>query len=173
MPTTTESQAGEAHGFGSRLPALGPHGEGWVALQGVLLVIEGLCSWRGPRWPRRARLVRLFLGAALFAGGAALFAGGSRRLGRQLTPFPHPVADGELRRDGAYGLVRHPIYGGVVLIATAWALVTSPLALLPAALTVPFFDLKRCREEAWLVARHEGYEDYRGEVRHRFIPFVW
>jgi protein-S-isoprenylcysteine O-methyltransferase Ste14 len=173
MPATSASQAYEACDPGSRLPALGPHGEGWVALQGVLLLLEGLCSWRGPRWPRRARPLRLLVAAILCAGGTALFAGGSRRLGRQLTPFPRPLAEGELRRDGAYGLVRHPIYGGVVLIATAWALATSPLALLPAALAVPFFDLKRRREEAWLAAQHEGYEEYCGVVRHRFIPFVW
>jgi protein-S-isoprenylcysteine O-methyltransferase Ste14 len=173
MPVTRGSSTDADPALATRLPSLGPHGEGWVALQGALLVLEGLCSWRGPRWPRRARALRLLLAATLFVSGAALFAGGSRRLGRQLTPFPKPVAEGELRRDGAYGLVRHPIYGGVFLVASAWALVTSPLALLPAALAVPFFNLKRRREEAWLVARHDDYEDYRREVRRRFIPFVW
>ena len=173
MAVTGETRSGDEPVPGSRLPSLGPHGEGWVALQGALLALEALCGWRGPRWPRRARALRLLLAATLLLSGTALFAGGSRRLGRQLTPFPKPMAAGELRRDGAYGLVRHPIYGGVFLVASAWALVASPLALLPAALVVPFFDLKRRREEAWLVAQHDGYEDYRREVRHRFIPFVW
>jgi len=173
MTATDATPTGGDSAPAGRLPSLGPHGEGWVALQGALLVLEGVCGWRGRRWPRVARPLRLLLAATLFLCGAALFAGGSRRLGRQLTPLPRPVAGGELRRNGAYGLVRHPIYGGVVLVATAWALATSPLALLPAALTVPFFDVKRRREEAWLVAQHEGYEEYRHEVPRRFIPFVW
>lgn len=155
------------------LPSLGPRGEGWVTAQAALLLLEAACGWRGPRWPRATRAVRLPLAALLAAGGIGLFAGGSRRLGRQLTPFPRPVAGGELRHGGAYGLVRHPIYGGVLLLASAWALVTSPLALVPAALTFPFFEAKRRREEAWLLEQHGGYEEYRRTVPRRFIPFVW
>jgi protein-S-isoprenylcysteine O-methyltransferase Ste14 len=158
---------------GSRLPALGPHGEGWVAIQAVLFLTTAYCGRRGPRWSRAAAPLRLLAAASLLAAGAALFAGGSWRLGRQLTPFPKPVAHGELRHEGAYGLVRHPIYGGVFFISTAWALFSSPAALLPAALTVPFFDVKRRREEAWLSAEHPHYDDYRRKVPRRFIPFVW
>lgn len=157
----------------TRLPSLGPHGEGWVALQVVLLALEAVLGWRGPRWPRAAGRLRLLLACVGFVAGAALMATGSRRLGRHVTPFPRPVADGVLRRDGAYGRVRHPIYGGVLLLAAAWALASSPLALIPAALAFPFFDAKRRREEAWLMAQHEGYEQYCREVRRRFIPFVW
>ena len=81
----------------------------------------------------------------LALAGGGLMASGSRRLGALLTPFPKPRAEGTLRQDGAYGLVRHPIYGGVVSLAWAWALVTSPLAGLPATLAVPFFEAKRRR----------------------------
>lgn len=157
----------------TRLPALGPHGEGWVALQAVLFVAAAVCGLRGPRWPRRARWARRTAAAALLTAGLTLFTGGSVRLGRLLTPFPRPVSGGDVRRTGAYGLVRHPLYGGVFLGGFAWALLTSPLALLPAALTVPFFELKRRREEAWLRKEHPEYDAYSREVRRRFIPFVW
>jgi len=164
-PRSTEAQ--------TRLPALGPHGEGWVALQAVLFLAEVACGLRGPRWPRAAAPLLLPAAAVLLAAGLALFAGGSVRLGRLLTPFPRPVAGGEVRRGGAYGLVRHPLYGGVFLVGFAWALLSSPLALPPAALTLPFFELKRRREEAWLREAHPDYEAYSREVQRRFIPFLW
>ncbi len=158
---------------GTRAPSLGRRGEGWVAIQAVLFVAMVACGLRGVRWPRAAAPLRVTAAVLLLAGGLALFSSGSVRLGRLLTPFPRPVAGGEVRRGGAYGLVRHPLYGGVFLMAFAWALLTSPLALVPAALTLPFFESKRRREEAWLREAHPDYEAYTREVRRRFIPFVW
>ena len=43
----------------------------------------------------------------------------------------------------------------------------------PARAAALFLDAKRRREEAWLVKSLAGYEDYRRQVRRRFIPFVW
>jgi hypothetical protein len=105
--------------------------------------------------------------------GAYLFAAGAGGLGRQLTPFPKPVERASLRRDGAFGLVRHPIYGGVLMLALAWSLLSSPVALVPWAGASLFLDAKRRREEAWLSDVNPEYEAYRREVRHSFMPFVW
>jgi protein-S-isoprenylcysteine O-methyltransferase Ste14 len=163
----------DAQTQGGRLPSLGPRGEGWVAIQVILLAGLAACGLRGPRWPRATRPFRLLAALPLLLAGGTLMAGGSRRLGRKLTPFPRPVEDGALENGGAYGLVRHPIYGGVLLLAAGWALVSSPAALLPAALAAPFLEAKRRREEAWLAEQHPGYEDYRHSVPRRFIPFVW
>jgi protein-S-isoprenylcysteine O-methyltransferase Ste14 len=69
--------------------------------------------------------------------------------------------------------VRHPIYGGVLLLLLAWALFSSPLALAPLILAAPFFDAKRRREEIWLLAQYPDYAEYRKRVRKAFIPFVW
>jgi protein-S-isoprenylcysteine O-methyltransferase Ste14 len=157
----------------SRLPSLGPHGEGWVAIQIMLIGLAVAAGQRGPRWPRAARVPRFLMAVPLALGGVALFADGSQRLGRQLTPFPRPTAEGSLKQDGAYGFVRHPIYGGVLLLGAAWALLSSPRALLPLALAGPFLEAKRSREEAWLSERHPEYAAYRERVRWRFIPFAW
>ena len=111
-------------------------------------------------------------GAIALAGVALLIAGGAG-LGPQLTPFPRPVDDGALRRSGVYGLVRHPMYGGALLAMLGWALLSSPLALIPLGVAAAFLDAKRRREEAWLIAKHADYADYRRQVRRQFIPFVW
>jgi protein-S-isoprenylcysteine O-methyltransferase Ste14 len=88
-------------------------------------------------------------------------------------PFPKPVEEGSVKQSGAYGLVRHPMYGGVLLLALAWSLVSSPLALAPWTAAAVFLDARRRREEAWLVEAHAEYEEYRASVRHSFVPFAW
>ncbi len=155
------------------LPSLGPRGEGWVVLQVVLVVTAAAAGVWGPSWPPAATPWRQLGAAVLFLLGLALAAAGGANLGRQLTPLPHPVEGGGLRDRGAYALARHPMYGGALLVLFGWALATSPLALVPAALAVPFLEAKRRMEEAWLVQHHPDYAEYRRRVRWRLIPFVW
>lgn len=157
----------------TRVPALGPRGEGWVVLQGLLLAAEAAAGLAGPAWDGPARVASTVAGLALAAAGGALAVAGLRDLGEALTPLPHPRADADLVAHGAYRLVRHPIYGGLVLGATGFGLLTaSPAALGGAAVLLGFFTLKSMREEAWLVARHPGYAAYR-RGRRRLVPLVW
>lgn len=155
------------------LPALGPRGEGWVAIQVVLLLLLAAAGAFGPRWPDP--MERPLLAAAFVVGvpGAVLFLGGALSLGDQLTPYPRPVEGGSLREGGVYGLVRHPIYGGVLLLALAWTLATGWLALGPTVLLAVLLELKSRREELWLAEHHAGYAAYRERVRRRFLPWVW
>jgi protein-S-isoprenylcysteine O-methyltransferase Ste14 len=155
------------------MPSLGPRGEGWVAIQAVLLLAAASAGWFGSRWPEGTLIWRVALAAFLAIAGVALMVGGFRRLGSQLTPYPRPVAEGELKQHGVYGLVRHPIYGGAVLFCLAWSLVSSPWALVPTALLALLFEGKRRREEAWLADHDPRYEDYVRRVRRRFIPYLW
>jgi protein-S-isoprenylcysteine O-methyltransferase Ste14 len=127
----------------------------------------------GPRWPLALGPWPKLLGFFVAVLGLILAVAAGVALGRQLTPLPRPVADGVLLDRGAYALVRHPMYGGVLFLALAFALFTSPWALFPAAVAFPFLDLKRRREEAWLVERHPAYADYRRRVRRAFIPYLW
>ncbi len=144
-----------------------------MAIQAALLVLLVAAGVLGPEWPDALERPLLALGFALGLPGAILFLGGALRLGAQLTPFPRPVEGGALREGGVYGLARHPIYGGVLLLSLAWSLATSWLALGPVASLALLFDHKSRREELWLAERHEGYAAYRRRVRRRFIPWVW
>ncbi len=158
---------------GTRVPSLGPRGEGWVALQSFALLAAGVAGVAGPAWPSDAAVALRVVGLVVAAAGGLLGAAGIRHLGDSLTPFPRPADGAELRDAGAFGLVRHPIYGGLLLVALGWSLLTSPAALAPTAALAAIFEGKRRREEAWLTERHAGYADYARRVRRRFIPFVW
>jgi protein-S-isoprenylcysteine O-methyltransferase Ste14 len=158
----------------SSLPSLGPRGEGWVAIQGVLLVAEVAAgALAGSLWSGDARLATTVAGAVAMALGAALGARGIIDLREALTARPHPRAGASLVDTGAFALVRHPIYGGIVIGSAGYGLATaSPLAIAGAAVLLGFFRLKSAREEAWLSARYPGYDAYRARTR-RMLPWVY
>ena len=155
------------------LPSLGPRGEGWLALQVIAFGAVVGAGLAGPRWGASATPWRELAAGAAGLLGAALAVAAGVELGDQLTPFPRPVKDGQLRDRGAYALARHPIYGGVLLLGLAFALATSPLALGPVAAGAALLELKRRVEEAFLLRQHPSYEQYRRRVRWRLLPFLW
>ncbi len=167
VPTTTEMPAER-----TRIPDLGPRGEGWVVLQVLLFLIVIASGLDGPAWSGPTREVAALVGVGLMALGLALVAAGIVALRRQLTAYPMPVPGGRLIEEGVFGLVRHPMYGGGVIAALGWGLVTASIATIASALVLfMFFDLKSRREEAWLRERFAGYAAYRLRT-HRLIPWV-
>ena len=156
-----------------KLPDLGRRGEGWVVLQVVLLVAIVGAGFLGPQWDGPARVVGVIVGVAFIAVGLGLVTAGILVLRRQLTAYPRPVPGGRLIEDGVFGLVRHPMYGGGVIVALGWGLaMASPMALAGAFVLGVFFDLKSRREEAWLAEQFTGYAAYRRRTR-RLIPWVY
>ncbi len=75
---------------------------------------------------------------------------------------------------GPYGIVRHPMYSGAMLL-----LVFTPLALgswvdLPFAIPVILVIVVRLlAEEKFLAGSLRGYDEYRRKVRWRLLPGVW
>ena len=61
----------------------------------------------------------------------------------------------------------------MLLLLLAWALASSPCALVALASAAGFFDAKRRREERWLEEQYADYATYRERVRRHFIPFLW
>ena len=155
------------------LPSLGPRGEGWVLVQGVLLVLVAAAGWSlGPDWSGPLRLAGIIVGLALIAGGIPLIVRGVTDLGGAMTPLPRPRDEAELVVTGAYALVRHPIYGGLILAAFGWAIARASIAaVLLAAILAMFFRLKSAREERWLEIRYPDYAAYRARTP-RFIPRI-
>lgn len=155
----------------ARLPSLGPGGVGWVAIQGVLLVLVGAAGWAlGPDWGEPLLTVGVVVGIVLAAAGIVLAGRGMLELGSALSPLPEPRARAGLVDSGVYGLVRHPIYGGLILVAAGWSLVNASLMALAWTIVLAgFMTLKSVREEVLLEARYPTYPSYRARTR-RFIP---
>jgi protein-S-isoprenylcysteine O-methyltransferase Ste14 len=158
----------------SRLPALGPRGEGWFALQVVLILLVGLAGvFLGPDWAGTARDVSFVVGAVLLISGVALGARGVIDLGVSVTPFPRPAHDAELVRHGAYRYVRHPIYGGLIVSTAGWGLLTASLGALAVGVALALvLDMKSRREEGWLRQHFAGYDEYARRTR-RFVPGLY
>jgi len=75
---------------------------------------------------------------------------------------------------GLYGVVRHPMYIGVLImymptplaLGSYWGLI--PMALLPVALV-----LRIINEEKVLKENLEGYKEYCLKTKYRLIPYIW
>lgn len=160
----------------SRLPALGPRGEGWVVAQLVLFAIIGIAGVRdlvghGSVTPWGPVVSVVGIVAIVVGGGVA--ARGIWDLRSGLSPFPKPTAGAPLVESGAFRLIRHPIYSGLVLGAIGWGLVSGSVVTIGAAgLLFLLLAGKSHREEAWLAAMHPGYGAYQRRTK-RLIPWIY
>ena len=160
----------------SRLPALGPRGEGWVVAQVVLFAIIAIAGLRdlvghGSVTPWGPTVSVAGIIAIVVGGGVAVRAIWDLRSG--LSPFPRPIAGAPLVESGAYRRIRHPIYSGLILAAIGWGLVAgSILAIAVAGLLMLLFAGKAHREEAWLVGIHPEYRAYQERTK-RLIPWIY
>jgi protein-S-isoprenylcysteine O-methyltransferase Ste14 len=160
----------------NRLPALGPRGEGWVLAQfglSAIIAIEGLrdlvAHGSVTPWGPAASVIGIV--AIVIAGGVA--ARGIWDLRASLSPFPTPIAGAPLVQSGAYRLIRHPIYSGLVVGAIGWGLATGSIsAIATAGLLFLLLAAKSHREEAWLAAAHPEYAAYQRRTK-RLIPWIY
>jgi protein-S-isoprenylcysteine O-methyltransferase Ste14 len=158
----------------SHLPALGPRGEGWVALQLALIAaIVATCWWTGGTWPSPWQSVIGLVSNVLLIGGLLIVVVGALNLSRSLTALPTPRDGGSLVTTGLYRLVRNPIYAG--LIAAMFGASLGAGSWLALALTVALavvLDLKTRREEVYLRTRFPGYAAYAARTK-KFIPGIY
>jgi len=158
-----------------KLPSLGPRGEGWLAIQIVLMAgifIACVAAARGSLPSVRLPFATV-VGVSLFVVGLVIISLARVQLGDAWTAFPRPVAGGQLAQQGIYGIVRNPIYDAVILFAVGGSLITgSVLGVALCVVLALFLDLKVRREEAWLRERYAGYDEYAHRVK-RFIPGIY
>jgi protein-S-isoprenylcysteine O-methyltransferase Ste14 len=148
-----------------------PKGVRFVAVQAALFVVVG----GGPAWFGGTGSDGAWraLAAGVMAVGLALAFVAGFRLGRNLTPLPVPVAGGRLVTSGVYAYARHPIYGGVLVLALGWSAYAGSAGTLAATAALwGLFELKSRFEERALLARYPDYARYRAGTR-RFVPFVY
>ncbi len=155
----------------------GKRGEYWVLAQAIffvgfiLLPAYSIISLErlSPIWKYTGWGLTSLLGLI----GALLFLLGGVELGANLTPLPHPKDDGKLVTSGIYGIVRHPIYSGVIFLAIAYSCWRwSVTHLIGAVLLLLFFDIKARKEESWLKNKFPDYDFYKLQVK-KLIPWLY
>lgn len=166
-PVTPESAKGlieelldfERFGFGTR-------GEGWFAAQMVLIALILFP-------PSGVRAIVDVTGGCMVLLGIALIAAGGLNLGQSLSPLPQPRDEHTLVTDGVYALVRHPMYGGIILAAAGLALATGDEARVGlTALAFWVLDQKAGVEESYLEQRYPAYTAYKATTR-KLIPWLY
>jgi protein-S-isoprenylcysteine O-methyltransferase Ste14 len=142
----------------------------WVVAQftlfGLIAVALAATGGDAPVW-------LAVIGGVAVAGGGALGGTASWQLRHQITALPVPLPGGLLIDDGAFHLVRHPIYGGLVMGSAGLAAMDANLLALAGSLSLLVLFLGKTRlEERFLTDRYPDYPDYRRRVPHRLLPWV-
>lgn len=150
---------------------MGKRGEGWVVGQFVIggaAFIVALLTRTTVAW------YVILLGIVLIVLGMLLLALAVLRLGENLSAFPKPrEGKHSLVTSGAYGIVRHPIYSGILTAAFGWSILWGSLpGLVLTVVLLIWLDLKSRREEQWLVEQYPEYTAYRARVK-KLVPFIY
>ncbi|HEV8711836.1 MAG TPA: isoprenylcysteine carboxylmethyltransferase family protein [Candidatus Binatia bacterium] len=101
-------------------------------------------------------------------------------LALQENAFAAPVVKHQAERQqrvidtGVYGLVRHPMYAGGILLLIGMPLwLESTAAALLASVPSGTLAVRILVEEEFLRRELKGYETYTERTRYRLIPFLW
>jgi protein-S-isoprenylcysteine O-methyltransferase Ste14 len=82
--------------------------------------------------------------------------------------------DQQVVTTGPYGVVRHPMYSGAMLLLIATPIALGSWVAFPMWLPLLLVIVARLREEEKFLSESlEGYRDYTGSVRYRLLPGVW
>jgi protein-S-isoprenylcysteine O-methyltransferase Ste14 len=141
----------------------------WVVVQFALfgLLLLALTRNADPSTPLQV------IGWLLVAGALVLGGAGMWMIRRRITAMPAPLDGAVLMESGPFSLVRHPIYGGVVLGFLGLSIKGGNLyALATSLLLLPFFYAKTEHEERLLIERFPEYRRYRDRVPKRILPWV-
>jgi methanethiol S-methyltransferase len=144
----------------------------WTA---SLLLVGVLLAWRpvgGELYDLRRPAAWLLL--AIQLAGLWFIAASVRAIdGLELAGIRPPSSDGGLQLHGPYGLVRHPLYLGWILITFGAAHMTGDRFAF-AAITTSYLVVAMPWEERSLErAFGDAYRRYKGQVRWRIVPFVY
>lgn len=160
--------------FNEALPSYRGGERFWVFATPTLMAAHVTVSCVVLNWLPPPPLWSIVLGMGLFAGSIAFWFWGRVLIGplrvRRLPDEP-PL---QLRRDGAFGIVRHPMYFAYLLACAAPVLlVRRGFLLVTFGLAVLGIIMRAVQEERRIRAQiGRPYDDYCREVK-RLIPYVW
>ncbi len=146
-------------------------GAGWVIIQVILFALIAVAPQVSLPWT--TTWISVFFGLLPLIFGLVLLFASILNLGKNLTPFPRPLPDGQLVTIGIYSLVRHPMYFSIILVCLGFSLLTTnPIRLGLTGILFIFFDAKSRYEETWLKQKFPDYIDYQKRVK-KLVPWIY
>ena len=134
----------------------------------VLLLAALLTLPHGTVWTVNGFVIATSV--TLVVGGIVLAVRGSSALGPAMTASPIPRDNAPLTTQGVYGIVRNPIYTGLMAGGLGLVLIGSSfLHILVWFALVGLLSGKARWEERMLVDEHPAYSEYAARVG-RFLP---
>ncbi len=144
----------------------------WVVGQFVILAVILIVGYFDPM-RTSSSMVAQAIGVIVAGISLIVLVLAFSHLGRNLTPFPKPLADGALVTHGIYAFVRHPIYVALICGSLAYSIyLSSWLAGIGCVVLAVWFDQKAAREEAFLRAKFSDYAVYASKVA-KFVPGLY
>lgn len=138
----------------------------WEPVLGVWWQVRGAAAWDG-------RIVQA-LGVLLTIAGAraidVLELAGLRQVEGPIRAGGMPTV---FKTTGVYGLVRHPIYLGWVLIVFGEPTMTASRGVFAVVSTFYLLAAIPLEERSLAATAGPAYDEYRQTVRYRLIPFIW
>ncbi len=115
-----------------------------------------------------------YIGLALFLAGATVRVLAARTLGRQFSGLVTVQERHRLVQTGIYGVIRHPMYLGLLMTLPGFGLIFRSWLALPLFLVAVAFVFLRVQQEEDLLRRHFGQEfDAYCQRTRRLIPFLY
>lgn len=155
---------------------MGSKGEGYVVIQGIIFALIYFAPdklFPSYVWPPLLASAATLIGLVGIAYGVAMITMGLLNLGMNLTAVPRPKEGASMVEKGAYKVVRHPIYSGIIVGALGLGLYRNGgLTILLALVLFAFFEWKTGPEERWLAEKYPSYPAYKLRVK-KFIPWVY
>jgi protein-S-isoprenylcysteine O-methyltransferase Ste14 len=145
----------------------------WVVGQFLILLLILIVP--GPGFPAfifNPGFYHLF-GASLIGIASFILFSGAKSLWIALTPYPYPIANAPLIREGIYKYVRHPLYFGLILGGFGVSIWRTNFLALGLSMVLPFYlNAKANLEERWLLQKFPDYDSYRKRTK-KLIPFLY
>lgn len=138
----------------------------FVSLQGILFIAFlgniDFFNWQIPYWIQIASLFPALIGMVIIIKAIL-------QLNKNLSPYPSPIQNGQLIKDGLYKYVRHPIYSGVIITCLSLSIFTSSeYRTLVTILLYILFYFKSKYEEKRLSLIYSDYQEFM-KTRARFF----
>ncbi|BCU66780.1 isoprenylcysteine carboxyl methyltransferase [Sulfolobales archaeon HS-7] len=117
----------------------------------------------------------LYVGIFLMIVGEAFRMWGILTLGKYFSPVVTVYSDHRVITQGPYKLVRHPAYGGTIILLLGVTLsLRSIISLLSILIVVALYNYRANLEESLLTENlGEEYVNYKIKVRKKFIPYLF